>query len=254
MTQPTDDLIIWASSDVNLPNLASPNKSRPIDDLINKGWDFTEKPAADEFNYILNNLGLYIQYLQEIIEEGTSSNVADTLVRRDSSGNFSAGTVTARLSGNSSTATTLQTARTINGTSFDGSTNITTNSWGTSRNLAFTGFATGNGNVDGSGNVSIELYMGSGFTNSKNANGYTYLPNGIILQWGYVGVVSAGGTRSVTFPVSFPNACFQVFPTLVGVAEGTITYVKTSSSSNGGAVIFVDADNGTGVSWFAIGY
>ena len=63
MAQPTDDLIIWASSDVNLPNLAGPNKTRPIDDLILKGWDFKEKPTADEFNYVLNNMGQYISYL-----------------------------------------------------------------------------------------------------------------------------------------------------------------------------------------------
>lgn len=38
-------------------------------------------------------------------------------------------------SGNATTATTLQTARTINGTSFNGSANITTANWGTTRNI-----------------------------------------------------------------------------------------------------------------------
>lgn len=37
--------------------------------------------------------------------------------------------------GNAATATKLQTARTINGTSFDGSSNITTANWGTARNI-----------------------------------------------------------------------------------------------------------------------
>ena len=65
MPLPTDDLIVWASSDVNLPNLAGPNKVKPIDDLILKGWDFKQKPAADEFNYVLNNLGMHVSYLEE---------------------------------------------------------------------------------------------------------------------------------------------------------------------------------------------
>ena len=39
------------------------------------------------------------------------------------------------LTGNASTATALQTARTINGTSFNGSANITTANWGTARTL-----------------------------------------------------------------------------------------------------------------------
>jgi hypothetical protein len=63
----------------------------------------------------------------------TNANTANTLVRRDASGNFSAGTITAALSGNATTATTLQTGRTIalsgaatgTATSFNGSANIT---------------------------------------------------------------------------------------------------------------------------------
>ena len=59
-----------------------------------------------------------------VISNPVSTNTASTVVLRDSSGNFSAGTITAALSGNASSATTLQTARTINGTSFNGSSNI----------------------------------------------------------------------------------------------------------------------------------
>ena len=67
--------------------------------------------------------------------QSATANTASTLVARDASGNFSAGTITAALSGNATTsssttgnaatATTLQTARTINGVSFNGSANIT---------------------------------------------------------------------------------------------------------------------------------
>lgn len=53
-----------------------------------------------------------------------SANTVSTIVARDASGNFSAGTITATLTGNASTASTLQTARTINGESFNGSANI----------------------------------------------------------------------------------------------------------------------------------
>jgi hypothetical protein len=53
-----------------------------------------------------------------------TANTVNTIVLRDGSGNFSAGTITAALSGNATTATTLQTARTIGGVSFNGSANI----------------------------------------------------------------------------------------------------------------------------------
>lgn len=78
--------------------------------------------------------------LARLIRNGTSgtssSNVANSVVARDASGNFSAGTVTAALTGNASTASTLQTARTIaisgdvtgSATSFNGGSNITISS------------------------------------------------------------------------------------------------------------------------------
>lgn len=60
---------MWAGADVNLPNLAGPNKVKPISDLILKGWDFKQKPAADEFNYILNNYAQWIEYLTDYVDE-----------------------------------------------------------------------------------------------------------------------------------------------------------------------------------------
>jgi len=65
--------------------------------------------------------------------QAVSTNTANRIVTRDGSGNFAAGTVTASLSGNASTATTLQTGRTVaisgdvtgTATSFNGSANIT---------------------------------------------------------------------------------------------------------------------------------
>jgi hypothetical protein len=64
--------------------------------------------------------------------QATALNTADRIVTRDGSGNFAAGTITATLSGNASTATALQTGRTISLSndvtattgSFDGSGNV----------------------------------------------------------------------------------------------------------------------------------
>ena len=71
------------------------------------------------------------------------------------------GTITAGLNGNATTATTLQTIRTINGTNFNGSANITTANWGTARNIGIVSSdGTGVGSVvsvNGSGNVNLKL-------------------------------------------------------------------------------------------------
>lgn len=71
-----------------------------------------------------------------------------------STGNITAPTFVGALSGNASTATKLQTVRTINGTSFDGSANITTANWGTARNLQI---GNSSKSVNGSANVSWSL-------------------------------------------------------------------------------------------------
>jgi hypothetical protein len=57
--------------------------------------------------------------------DATSENTENKVVARDASGDFSAGTITAALTGNADTATALATARDINGVSFDGTGNIT---------------------------------------------------------------------------------------------------------------------------------
>lgn len=104
--------------------------------------------------------GFYLFYTaNSVITAGTDS-YTKQLKLLDESGNSSfPGTVTAptfsgALSGNASTATTLQTARTINGTSFNGSANITTANWGTARTLTVGN--TGK-SVNGAGNVSWSL-------------------------------------------------------------------------------------------------
>jgi len=47
------------------------------------------------------------------------------------------------------------------------------------------------------------------FAAVKNGNGYSKLPNGIILQWGY-GSFAQQTTTLVTLPVAYPNAGFVV--------------------------------------------
>jgi hypothetical protein len=54
------------------------------------------------------------KYYTDIVDAATNLNTVSTLVKRDGSGNFSAGTITANLSGNATSATQLETARFFN--------------------------------------------------------------------------------------------------------------------------------------------
>lgn len=85
------------------------------------------------------------------------------------------------LNGNATSATILQTARTINGTSFNGSANITTANWGTKRNIGIvnsdgTGTAVTT-SVNGSANVNLKLPATIKATLDGNARSATILIN-----------------------------------------------------------------------------
>ena len=71
------------------------------------------------------------------------------------------GNLTGDVTGNSGTTTKLKTTRSINGTNFDGSANITTNIWGTSRNIQIADSSGENkgaaSSVNGSANVELKL-------------------------------------------------------------------------------------------------
>ncbi len=91
----------------------------------------TTKPTSGNYQAVAfvlrahaSNGVLYVEFSAPRITE-TSTNTASTVVQRDASGNFSAGTITAALTGNASTATALQTSRNINGVAFNGTADIT---------------------------------------------------------------------------------------------------------------------------------
>ena len=179
-TRPTNDLLVWANTDVNLPNLAGPNKTEPSADLVAKGWDFKQKPSADEFNYILNNLGEWVEYLKTLTAEGTPLNTPSTLVERDASGNFAANMITSNLTGD-----------------VTGNANTDTK-WQTARTLELTGSVTGSVSVDGSGNVSM--------TTSVSSSSGVAILTGTIANGGTIPLPSGFSEEQCKWMVSIDNS------------------------------------------------
>ena len=95
-----------------------------------------------------------------------SAATASTIVARDASGNFSANTITAALTGNASTATTLATSRTLWGQSFNGSANVT-------------GDLTSVGNITGTAGVALTATAGTLALAATGANIITLSTNGV---------------------------------------------------------------------------
>lgn len=78
-------------------------------------------------------------------------------------------------------------------------------------------------------------------------NGYRLLPDGMIEQWGFAN--PNGGSVTVVFPTSFPNACLSVSG--ISVAGGA---VQTWLDANPGASSFSLHNTGGTSFWRAIGY
>ena len=81
--------------------------------------------------------------------------------------------------------------------------------------------------------------IANGVTYAPAANGYTLLPNGFILQWGWVSATNAAG--NATFPLPFPNQCLNVSatsnstvatyqPAVVG-ANSTVVQIRTANAA-----------------------
>lgn len=136
-----------------------------------------------------------------------SSNYGEYVPTKTGTG--ASGTWGINISGNAATASKLATARTINGTNFDGSANITTSYWGTARNIyiqdataAHTGAAV---SVNGSGNINLKLP--STITAALNGNAST------ASKWQAARTVTMNGFADCSFSIDgSSNVSFDYKP------------------------------------------
>ena len=96
---------------------------------------------------------------------------------------------------------------------------------------------------------------------SLTPNGYTKLPNGLILQWGQVPSATYGANTntavSITFPVSFQNAAFI---STYSLSTKNVNSAFTLSATKSLTGLDMNVNNSSAsshtssIDWFAIGY
>lgn len=170
----------------------------------------------------VNHVVIGGKYFTDQITAATSANTASTIVKRDASGNFTAGTITAALSGNASTAT----------------------KWANARDLSLTGDATATlTGVDGAGNVSAALTLATVNSNTGSFGGSTSIPIITVNAKGLITSVSTA-TISTVLTVAGSTGSGNVIPgtdtlTIAGGTGVTSAYnsgTKTVTLSIGQAV------------------
>ena len=126
------------------------------------------------------------------------------------------------ITGNAATATKLQTARTINGTSFNGTTNIVTAYWGTARTISLSGAVTGSASVNGSQNVTITTTYQFGSIDRRYVGGNKTANHG-----------SSGTAYTAdTYSSTFVNKAFVAFAERGSWAYANNGYVSTDTGVN----------------------
>jgi len=164
-------------------------------------------------------------YYTNLVDTATNSNTASMIVKRDASGNFSAGTITADLSGNATTASALETARTI----------------------ALTGDVTGSVSFDGSGNVSISTTIAGGTAATADA---LTTARTITLSGDVTGAVDFDGSADVTITTAVADNSVDLGTHTTGnyvatVADAGNGNLTISGSGSETAAVTVDlADSG----------
>lgn len=88
------------------------------------------------------------------------------------------------------------------------------------------------------------------------SNGYTFLPGGLILQWGFLqGAPFIANNAAVTFPLTFPSAIYNIQMTGVTAStdDKTINVKNGSQTTSGFNVICSGSSQFTFINWVAIG-
>ena len=153
------------------------------------------------------------KYYTALVDAATSANTASTIVKRDSNNDFTAGTITANLSGNATTATTLKTAR----------------------DIGLAGDATGNVSFDGSANVTLTVDLSD---TGVVAGTYGGASNIAVFTVDAEGRLTSASNTSVSIAANLSVASDTGSGTLA-LATDTLTI----AGRDGLASIFVDANN-----------
>lgn len=138
-------------------------------------------------------------------------------------GSGASGTWGISISGNATTSTKLATARSINGTNFDGSGNITTAIWGTARTLTIGN--TGK-SVNGGGNVSWSLSE-IGAAASNHTHSYLPLSGGAM-----TGNISYRGSKATYKMIEFIDNSSDAYGNGIAIGGGGLTIIGGGESAD----------------------
>jgi len=159
------------------------------------------------------------RYYTQLLENAASANTANTIVKRDSAGIFSATAIYASLYGNANTAST----------------------WATARTIGVSGDANGTVSIDGSANANIPLTLGNSGVTAGSYGSVTQIPTFSVDAKGRI-TSAANVSISTTLNIAGDSGTDAV-----ALATDTITFKGgdgiTSAVTAANSTVIIDVDN-----------
>lgn len=101
-------------------------------------------------------------------------------------------------------------------------------------------------------NAEATAYQLSGKNPSAAANGYTFLPGNLLLQWNFLTGASKNDGASITFPTAFGSTPYSL--TLTASRNGTsVNVLNATSVTASGFTLKTSSNSNDGVWYMAIG-
>lgn len=193
------DIIYWATA--NTPVRLGAGANGSILRLLNGVPAWSSETNTDTLvkqNEKVNNVNYNLLFSAETSASFSNGTAAEAGYNSNITVNPATKSITAtNFIGNASSATVLQTSRTINGTSFNGSTDIVTVNWGAARNISISDYDNTNTgtavSVDGSSAATLKLPSIIKATIQGNASTATKLSSAQLL---YVNLANASTTTT----------------------------------------------------------
>jgi hypothetical protein len=190
-----------------------------------------------------------------VSSNATATNTGSTIVFRDTSGDFSAGSITASLNGNALTASAFQTARNINGVSFSGGADIVVEP-----------FVESDESTNATRYITFVDSSTDGYQRLNEDSGLTYNPStGTLSATIFSGSISGGTISGTTITasdtVTFNASAIEEVSVVAAAAGGTVTldaktnsvYYYTSNATSNWVINFRGDGSTTMDSFLAVG-